>query len=111
MGLDIWMESKRCEECGHSERTGDLNYTYNVTRMWYAIYPDDEGMVWIDELTGKQAEKKLQYAIDELIKYPDEFKKLNPENGWGNYDGFLKFLENLLELSIKNPLGIWKTWR
>jgi len=40
--------------------------------------------------------KDIAELLDEgwniLLSEPDRFKQLNPENGWGNYDGLCKFV-------------------
>ena len=30
----------------------------------------------------------------QLMNEPDEFKKYNPPNGWGSYEGLLKFVRD-----------------
>lgn len=34
---------------------------------------------------------------------PDKFKKLNPANGWGDYDGLLAFVAAYLEACMEHP--------
>lgn len=36
----------------------------------------------------------LDEMICELKSNPDKYKKLNPENGWGNYEGAIQFLHD-----------------
>lgn len=79
--------------------------------MWYEVRPQDEKMVMIDGLTGKQSIPILEQVISALEKSPEKFKAMNPENGWGSYDGFLQFLKELLAGAIKSPACRWKTWR
>lgn len=111
MGVDLYLQSKKCNECGHVESVGDdLGYTYNVGDMWREIYPEEK-LLSIDEMTGQEAYKKLKHAHDELLKNPDKFKAMNPPNGWGSYDTFLTFIEKLMDLSSLYPDYIWHTWR
>ena len=40
MSLDIWIESIKCNKCGHSPEYTNFNCTYNLSPMWYNIFPD-----------------------------------------------------------------------
>jgi len=111
MSLDLWMESKECLTCGHIQSTDSLNYTYNVSPMWYSIFPHDKHMVHIDGMTGIESLIKLNHALSELMKDRPRFIMLNPENGWGSYDSFLGFIRNLAILSAANPNFIWQASR
>lgn len=42
-------------------------------------------------------------GIMAMRKSPAKFKKLNPPNGWGNYDDALKSLEWLHEMCVEHP--------
>ena len=111
MGLDLTISTKPCRTCGHVQVEENFGYTYNAAKMWYTVYPEDEGMVSIEGLTGKEAEQKLRKVIKEMITREEFFKKLEPFNGWGSYSGFLIFLQNLLNASIMYPKGMWEADR
>jgi len=111
MSLDLYLESPECVTCGHSEEYFHSNYTYNVSKMWYEIYPDAEGMVDIDKMTGTEAYKTLCHARTILEENPSKFIKMNPENGWGNYHGFLDFINALIKACLEHPTGVWNSWR
>jgi len=38
----------------------------------------------------------LRAGLELLRAEPDRFKAFNPENGWGDYDGLVRFVENYL---------------
>lgn len=111
MSLDLSIDSPPCEQCGRGEDTLEFNYTYNVSPMWYEIYPEDDGMVFIDGMSGKEAYPKVSKAISEMLSKEKFMKKLNPENGWGDYEGFLEFLHKVADACIKCPNGIWESYR
>lgn len=46
-----------------------------------------------------------------FIKDPARFKKLNPENGWGDYKGFIEFVRAYLEACSENPDAVVSVWR
>jgi hypothetical protein len=79
--------------------------------MWYLIYPGAAGMIHIEGMTGRQSLKILHYALNELLNDPEKFKLLNPENGWGSYQGFINYIERLIELAETNSNWIWEACR
>jgi hypothetical protein len=40
---------------------------------------------------------KLRLAVDTMRRNRDEYEALNPENGWGNYEGALEYLVGILK--------------
>lgn len=57
-------------------------------------YPDEqEDACWI---IASDLIEYLEKGIEELKANPEKYKKLNPENGWGDYDGLLKVAEEYL---------------
>ena len=49
---------------------------------------------------------KLKEGIEELKSNPEKYKKYNPDNGWGNYEGLLKFAEEYLKACENYPNAI-----
>jgi hypothetical protein len=81
------------------------NYTYNVSKM----YSKAMGGFTINHLHGKkaiEAVKILQSGIIEMSKNPNEYKKLNPENGWGSYEGAKRFLKDIMNACLDYPESI-----
>ncbi len=111
MGLDLTLRTKPCETCGHEHEAFSASYTYNVAPMWYFFYPDDEGMVSIEGMTGEQALVKLLEFSKQMTKNKGEMVKLNPPNEWGSYDGFMEFIKKLIRACIDSPNAIWEAWR
>lgn len=77
-------------------RVGDLdwNYTYNIQPMLALA-----GIPSLTDFDGKTAEAcipQLTEAIRAMESYPPKYRALNPPNGWGDYDGFLPCLRELL---------------
>lgn len=107
MGLNVSLIEKPCKTCKKHETLFSDGYTYNVSSMWYKIYLYSKCMVDIDGMSGSQASTMLEDAKDKMIDRKDELEKLNPENGWGSYDGFLEFINRVLDASKKYPSAIW----
>lgn len=111
MSLDLEISYPECTHCGRGGPSNSFNYTYNVSPMWYKMFPKANGMVDIDYMTGKQAAKRLNKAISRMQKNEESMRLLEPDNGWGSYTGFLQFLKQLLTASEKCPDGIWRADR
>jgi len=80
------------------------NITHNVNKMWMkaGIY---------DDLYGSGGKKvsdvlfKLERGLVYMIDNPEIFIPLNPENGWGSYDGTVSWLRNLISELKQYPNG------
>lgn len=84
-------------------RTG-LGYTYNVSPMFYDAM-GGEGIRGLDGKLGRDALPLLRSAIEKMAGNPEKYRAMNPENGWGNYDGALRLLRDLLEWCESAPLA------
>jgi hypothetical protein len=45
----------------------------------------------------------LQRGLALLRSDPERFRTLNPPNGWGDYEGFVVWVERYLEACRENP--------
>ena len=89
----------------------DFNYTYNLSHIWYKCYPDAEGMVDIEGLTGKEAQSIINLVIEMILLNYEEWATLDPDNFWGDLDSFYLWLCELRLESIKQPNEKWKADR
>ena len=86
------------------------NYTSNVYKMYdlaFASIKDVPEFI-TDWRSGIQMEQMysmpiLKSMIEEMKKNPEKYKKLNPKNGWGNYEGALKFFEDAYNAMLISP--------
>src|SRR6185312_1289846 len=90
---------------GESSQIYSANITHNLSTMAEAagIYkylwrPDEIGIE-----TAKQLIEPLIEGIQRLKSDPEKYKELNPENGWGNYEGLVKFAEDSLCACTLHP--------
>lgn len=111
MSLDLFMTHPPCPTCNHEPERLEFNSTYNVSPMWYAVYPDAENMVDIDGMTGREALPKITHAIVYISTHRKELEPMNPKNGWGSYSGFLEFLFKINDACEQNPDLVWSSWR
>lgn len=112
------------DDRGHEE--GWWNYTHNTNRMIadaLAIALDDPdqryvpveehpifnaiGAPWwrqLDGLDGPNGAALLDTIIRQLEADPGRYREMNPDNGWGDYDGLLKVLTEM-----RNAVPEWPT--
>jgi len=74
------------------------NLTHNLTAMAQAagLYQ----AVWRPESLGiqhaAQLTASLRAGLATLYDTPEKFQSLNPANGWGDYEGFITFIQEYL---------------
>ena len=81
------------------------NITHNLTKMaseaglyeclWHPFKNGYE--------KGSDIIDKLKEGLKLLRADRDKYQKLNPENGWGDYYGFIAFVEGILEAVEEHP--------
>jgi len=129
MSYDVWIAFDGCGHCGHTPGSYEIgNYTSNVSAMWSESMPyrpgmigaysgdlenlpddDDEyhrtGIAGLSGMTSLDAIPILQEGIAWMEANRERCKELEPDNGWGNYTGALKFLYDCLAACTINPQG------
>lgn len=65
----------------------DWNYTTNCAPMWRLAMPETDGLAGMHGLLAKDAAGVLKKGIARMEKDPAAYRALNPENGWGSFDG------------------------
>jgi len=83
----------------------DLNITHNLTEMadkanlYKAMWrPEELGCKYAKDVIGI-----LEKGLNKLRKYPEEFRKYNPDNGWGSYEGLVECVEAYLKACKQYP--------
>lgn len=81
------------------------NITHNLNKM-----ADEAGIykcLWrpeeIDIIYAHQLIEPLEKGLDLLLSDPDHFKQFNPPNGWGDYDGLVRFVTQYLSACKSHP--------
>lgn len=96
MSYDIWLEA----DLGGPEsiEIGDtFNYTSNCSGMWRKAMPETDGLAGFDEQRAVDVIPVLQSGIRKMQRDPEGYIKMEPDNGWGDFDGQLDWLKRLLE--------------
>jgi len=115
MSLDVYLKGPakpvpcECSYCGDEHTREDRdefyqdNVTHNMTDMARAA--DLYKCCWRPEEIGitkaEQLIEPLRQGIERLKAEPERFKQFNPSNGWGDYDGFVAWLERYLAACIE----------
>lgn len=77
------------------------NCTSNVSPMWFDALGRSLGDY--HEAPCSEAAGPLRQGIERMRADPDHYQAMNPENGWGDYEGALKYLERLYEGCCNHP--------
>lgn len=81
------------------------NITHNVGAMWTQAGVRD-ALYNSEGLKASEVLRVLRSGLSLMKKYPNKFKALNPENGWGNYEGALAFLTSVIAACEEDPDAI-----
>ena len=83
----------------------DYNITHNLGEM-----ADKAGLylyLWRPEIlnisVAKDLIEPLKEGLGKLLDNPEYYKTFNPENGWGNFEGLLRFVAAYLNACIDYP--------
>lgn len=102
---DRWPDNDVVVQDFETDRVYEGNITHNLGTMadkagiYYALWrPDEKG--WTH---AKQLISSLEVGLEALLVEPEKFKKLNPDNGWGDYNGLVSFVGGYLEACKRYP--------
>lgn len=83
----------------------ERNITHNLGKMadaagvYYACWrPEERG--WSK---AKDLIEPLSSGLDQLTSDPEKYKAFNPANGWGDYDGLVRFVSDYLQACRSYP--------
>ena len=89
------------------------NCTSNVSPMWrkaLAVAGED---IRLSETEGRVAADVLpllRRAVEHMRDHAAEYTCMNPSNGWGDYDGALKYLANVARQCELHPRAYLHWW-
>jgi hypothetical protein len=83
----------------------DANITHNLGAM-----AREAGVYlacWRPEEIGAEKAADIVPVLTEGLRLlredPDRFKALNPENGWGDYEGLVNFVQSYRDACMESP--------
>lgn len=79
------------------------NYTYNCGSMFAKATEKQYSLSDLNGMNCKEVAKIINFAIINMRSNPEKYKKLNPENGWGDYTSFLEYVEKIEKGCLENP--------
>lgn len=81
--------------------------TYNLRDMFVACMDWDysQGVYY----PMAEVLPKLKRGLAELTEHPEEYRRYNPPNGWGDLEGARKCLANWVD-ELEDEYGIVYTW-
>lgn len=89
------------------------NITHNLNKM--AMKLGVYKPIWRPEeikiTKARELIVPLQEGLYLLKKFPETYKDYNPENGWGDYNGLVDFMEGYLEACKNTPYANVKVCR
>lgn len=86
----------------------ETNITHNLGKMaidagiYEALWRPEE----INKTKAGELIEILKAGLANLKSTPEYFKQFNPSNGWGDYDIFVRFVEDYLNACKKYPNAI-----
>ena len=123
MSYDIWLES------GAEDADMDCpgNYTYNVDPMFALALDGDaeQGVQNGGEVVFHRKDPALRRfvgeragdcyvalcdAVEHMEDHPTTYRALNPENGWGDYEGALTYLRDFRDACLRFPDARVEAW-
>lgn len=101
MSLDVYLSQMTYTE------VYSRNITHNLGRMASAVSEEFYKALWRpEELKITQAHELIPFllaGVAKLAEDPDTYKALEPENGWGDYDGLFDFATSYIIACMKYP--------
>jgi len=107
MSLDVYLKVTK------PTMVYDANITHNLGKMAEEVKVGIGGKISLYTILWRPEELNFKYArdiaelLDEgwntLLSDPETFKKYNPENGWGTYEGLCDFVYNYRNACWDNP--------
>lgn len=95
MSLDFYIVDEG-KASGKEIELFSKNITHNISPMWRKAEIFDE----LYESDGKQPKEiveQLEQGLFMMQINSEDYKLLNPKNGWGNYEYAIKFLSQVIE--------------
>lgn len=107
MSLDVYLTAVRPTEVFWKNITHNLTVMARAAGLYAALWcPEDLKISRAVELVPL-----LEQGLAALKSDPERFRALNPENGWGTYEGLVEFVEGYLAACRENPDAEIRVWR
>lgn len=99
MSLDVDLIELRPTSIYSANITHNLNHMAEEAGIYKHLWrPEELGITKASELI-----QPLTEGLAALKSDPERFKKFNPANGWGDYGGLVRFVDEYLSACGANP--------
>lgn len=100
MSLDFYLEETKPTVVFRANITHNLNKMAREAGIYKVLwYPEEE----LGLKKAKDVIPLLGAGLERLKANPEYYKQFNAENGWGVYENFVEFVEEVLEGCISHP--------
>ncbi len=99
MSLDVYLREVRLTTIYEANITHNLNKMASESGIYEQLWRPEE----IGVTHAKQLIEPLREGLALLLSDPERFKKFDPENKWGDYDGLVDFVRSYLAACVENP--------
>lgn len=99
MSLDVYLTVIQPTQVFEANVTHNLGKMAEAAGIYKALWRPEE----IGITRAYQLIEPLRAGLLLMKAEKERFEALNPENGWGSYAGFVKFVENYLTACENNP--------
>lgn len=107
MSLDVYLEVIKPTAIYSANITHNLNKMAREAGIYEALWrPDEIGITKAHQLIAP-----LTDGLARLRAEPDKYRAFNPPNGWGSYEGLVRFVEDYLNACGMEPDADVRVWR
>ena len=99
MSLDVTLYAMRRVAVHDANITHNLNQMADMAGIYKHLWRPDE----IGITKAAQLIEPLRAGLTRLRSEPHFFQRFNPANGWGDYDGLVRFVEQYLAACEAEP--------
>lgn len=92
------------------------NYTWNVRPMHVLAFAaagrENSGVQELDGMACIDARPLLETAVAHMDdpSNRETYEKLNPSNGWGDFEGAREFLRRIMQACVEHPKCSIRVW-
>jgi hypothetical protein len=106
MSLDVYL-GENGETVYRDNITHNLGDMAKAADVYMPLWRPDE----IKIAKAHQLKPLLIRGLATLLDDPDGFKRFNPANGWGDYDGLVSFMVAYAKACAEHPSADVAVWR
>jgi hypothetical protein len=107
MSLDVYLEKVMPTAVYTANVTHNLGKMAEEAGIYQHLWEPDE----IAVTKAEQLIEPLTKGLELLESDPARFEALNPSNGWGSYEGLVRFVRGYLEACKEHPDAEVRVWR